>query len=84
MKVSNRSLRYLHLGLLTFWSVNLVVVIWVYFKHKEMWTEASILYLAVVSIYANMVGHWSGWQAAHVEKAIKAEDHKPSRDQDGA
>lgn len=31
------------------------------------WWE-SIPFLAVISVYANIVGHWSAWQAARAEE----------------
>jgi len=31
------------------------------------WWE-SVPFLAVISVYANIVGHWSAWQAAHSEE----------------
>lgn len=39
-----------------FWAVNLAAV---WFIPQS----ARISYLIVVSIYANFVGHWSGWSA---------------------
>lgn len=32
------------------------------------WWKESILWVAFMSLYANVVGHWSGYQAARVEK----------------
>lgn len=56
-----------HFNLAIFWAINLPVVCAVYFLLPEVWKGASILYLAVVSIYANFVGEISSWQAAKVE-----------------
>ena len=50
-----------------FWLANFPPVIVVYVFAPETWKQASILYLALVSIYANVSGHWSAWQAARVE-----------------
>lgn len=35
-----------------------------------LWRE-SVPFLVGVSIYANIVGHWSSWGAARAEDAIK-------------
>lgn len=48
--------RRLHFWLMMFWAANLGVV-WLL---PESW---RIPYLICVSIYANFVGHWSGWSA---------------------
>lgn len=56
-----------HLWLAIFWAVNLPIVCAVYFFLPDVWKGASILYLAIVSIYANFAGEISGWQAAKVE-----------------
>jgi hypothetical protein len=38
------------------------------------WQE-SIVFLVFVSIYANVVGHWSSWQAARTEvRQVEQED----------
>lgn len=57
----------IHLWLAIFWAVNLPVVCVVYFALPDVWKGVSILYLAIVSIYANFAGEISGWQAAKVE-----------------
>ena len=33
-----------------------------------LWWRESILWVASMSLYANMVGHWSAYQAARAEK----------------
>ena len=48
--------RRLHLAMMVFWGVSLAFVWFL----PEAW---RIPYLMVVSIYANFVGHWSGWSA---------------------
>jgi len=49
------------------WALHFPVIIYLYFFQNDVWESASILYLALVSIYANVAGHWAGWQAARVE-----------------
>lgn len=53
-----------------FWAFNFPPVIICYFFLPDVWKEASILYLALVSIYANFVGHWSAWEAAKPTEVI--------------
>lgn len=50
-----------------FWAANFPPVIVCYIFLPDVWKTASILYLALVSIYANFVGHISAWQASRVE-----------------
>jgi hypothetical protein len=33
-----------------------------------LWWKESILWVLLISIYANIVGHWSSYQAARAEK----------------
>jgi hypothetical protein len=33
-----------------------------------IWWRDSILWLAIMSLYANVVGHWGAYQAAHAER----------------
>lgn len=35
-----------------------------------LWWKESILWVAFMSLYANVVGHWSAYQASHAEEAI--------------
>ena len=34
-----------------------------------VWWRDSVPFLVFVSVYANVVGHWSSWQAARAEEA---------------
>ncbi len=54
--MTSRTGRKIHLAMMIFWGINLVAV-WF------MPPDWRIPYLVVVSIYANFVGHWSGWSA---------------------
>lgn len=54
--MSPRTGRRIHLALICFWAANLVGVWFL----PESW---RIPYLVVVSIYANLVGHWSAFAA---------------------
>ena len=59
--------------LTVFWLLNFPPVIAVYIWAPETWKQASILYLALVSIYANVAGHLAAWQASRIE-VIQNED----------
>lgn len=62
--MSSETGRKVHLTLMLFWATQLVLV---WFLPSD-W---RIPYLVFVSIYANMVGHWSGWSA---ERPSEVED----------
>jgi len=53
--------------LTVFWLLNFPPVIAVYIWAPDAWKQASILYLALVSIYANVAGHLAAWQASRIE-----------------
>lgn len=55
------------------WLCHFPVVVSVYFFLPDVWEQVSILYLALVSIYANVAGHLSAWQASRVE-VVQDED----------
>ena len=51
-----------------FWLCNFPPVITVYLLvDNETFQKVCLLYLALVSIWANVAGHWSAWQASRVE-----------------
>jgi hypothetical protein len=60
------------------WICHFPVVIFLYFFFPDTWEKISILYLALVSIYANVAGHLAAWQASRVEvlqqKQMDAQD----------
>lgn len=35
-----------------------------------LWWNASILFIGVASVYANVVSHWTAFQAAKAEEAV--------------
>jgi hypothetical protein len=57
-RVSDRKL---HLVLAVAWGGMLVPTL--------LWWKESILWVAFMSLYANVVGHWSAYQAARAEEA---------------
>lgn len=60
------SARRLHLALTVGWAVFAIPVL--------VWWKDSIVLILMISIYANVVGHWSAYQAARSEKAAQSED----------
>lgn len=43
-----------------------------------LWWKDSVFWVALMSLYANLVGHWSSYQAAHAEsKVLKKMDEPP-------
>jgi hypothetical protein len=67
MKLSTKGLKTLHGWLTVQWALHLPVVVFLYIFFPDAWEKASILYLALVSIYANAVGHFGAWQATRTE-----------------
>jgi hypothetical protein len=57
--------RRIHFWMMVFWGIN-IVLIWFL---PQSW---QIPYLIVVSIYANFVGHWSGWSAERPSEVVKS------------
>jgi hypothetical protein len=51
----------LHLVLTIAWATLLIPTL--------LWWRTSILWVAFMSLYANVVGHWSAYQAARAERA---------------
>jgi len=49
-----------------FWILNFPPVIVIYVWAPDVFKQASILYLALVSIYANVAGHLAAWQASRI------------------
>lgn len=39
------------------------------------WME-SVIFVSAVSIYANLVGHWSSWQASRTEQKQDRQERK--------
>lgn len=45
-----------------------------------LWWHDSVLWVALMSLWANTAGHWSAYQAAHAEERLlrrMREDRKP-------
>jgi hypothetical protein len=59
IKRANREAK-THLGLAFMWVALILPTL--------LFWSSSILWILMISIYANIVGHWSAYQAAHAEK----------------
>lgn len=59
------SLKQFHLAMTVGWAVMLVPTL--------LWWKESILWVATMSLYANVVGHWSAYQASRAEKEAASE-----------
>lgn len=63
-----KRLRAFHAWATLFWMANFPPVIALYLlTTSSRFQRFCLLYLAVVSIYANVAGEWSAWQASRVE-----------------
>lgn len=52
-------LRKLHAVMTIFWVIMAIPTV--------LWWHDSILYVALISVYALIIGHWSAWQASRAE-----------------
>jgi len=52
-----------HLWMMVVWAVLLIPTL--------LWWRESVLWVAVMSWYANLVGHWGSYQAARAEQKIE-------------
>jgi hypothetical protein len=50
-----------------FWLANAVVVVVIFAFAQPVWKSVSVLYLVLVSLYANFATDFTNWQAARVE-----------------
>lgn len=41
-----------------------------------LWWRDSVLWVAIMSLWANVAAHWSAYQAAHAEKTATKGQHK--------
>lgn len=60
--VSAKRMRQVHLVLTVAWFLMMPVAVY------TGWV-ASVVFISVISIYANFVGHFSSWQASRAEEA---------------
>lgn len=51
-----------HLLMVTLWALLLAPTL--------LWWWESILWVAIMNLYANLAGHWSAYQAAHAEERL--------------
>lgn len=65
MKITPRQIKKLHLGAAIVWGLLAIPSV--------IWWKESVLWVITISIYANIVGHLSGYTAARTDEA--AEDN---------
>jgi hypothetical protein len=53
----------LHLFMTVIWALMAIPTV--------LWWKESILWVAFMSLYANVVGHWSAYQGSRAEKEAK-------------
>lgn len=56
-----RFMRRFHFAMLLFWLVAILPTL--------IWLKESILWVALMSVWANIAAHFAAWQAAHGEEA---------------
>ena len=54
-------LRHLHAALTVAWLITAIPAV--------LWWRNSVAFVVFASVYANVVGHWSAWQATRAEEA---------------
>lgn len=52
-----------HAYMTLFWLVMIVPAV--------LWWKESILFVIIISLWANVASHWASFQAAHAEKRVK-------------
>ena len=61
--------------LTVFWLLNFPPIIWLYLAvDNETFQRVTILYLALVSIWANVGTHFAGWVAGRTEVKVEAQE----------
>lgn len=61
MKITPRQIKKLHLGAAIVWGLLAIPSV--------IWWKESVLWVIIISIYANIVGHLSGYTAARADEA---------------
>ncbi|XUA17644.1 hypothetical protein ACQVA2_13265 [Citrobacter sp. OP27] len=63
MKITPQQIKKLHLGAAIAWGVLAIPSV--------IWWKNSVLWVIIISIYANIVGHLSGYTAARADEAAE-------------
>ncbi|MGA4664256.1 hypothetical protein ACK6SE_02500 [Enterobacter ludwigii] len=65
MSISPRTIKRCHLTAAIIWFLLAIPSV--------LWWKSSVLWVIIISIYANIVGHLSGYSAARAVKAAESE-----------
>ncbi len=70
------SLARVHLSLTGLWALAVIPTV--------IWWHDSILWVAFISVYANVATHWGAYQASRAEQAVTSGDAEAVSDPDPA
>lgn len=59
-------MRYFHLTMMIVWPILAIPTI--------LWWKSSVLWVAVLSLYANFAGEFAAWHSSRTEKAVEDAD----------
>jgi hypothetical protein len=62
-------MRRVHIGLTIFWALAAIPTL--------LWWRDSILWVAFMSLWANVASHWAAYQASRVEDQVSDSDSPP-------
>ncbi|AKZ73969.1 hypothetical protein [Enterobacter roggenkampii] len=65
MSISSRTIKRCHLAAAIIWFILTIPSV--------IWWKNSVLWVIIISIYANIVGHLSGYSAARADQAAESE-----------
>lgn len=66
MKLTPKMIKKMHLAAAALWVLLAIPSV--------IWWKNSVLWVIIISIYANVVGHLSGYTAARADEAAESED----------
>lgn len=66
MKITASFMKYFHMTMMIVWGLLLIPTL--------LWWKDAIVWVAIMSIYANFVGHLSGYSGARAERRIEKQE----------
>lgn len=76
-KTTSECLKTVNGWLAVIWALNLPVIVALYYIDRALFDKISILYLAIVSIWANWATHGAAWISGRVEVKAEKKDESP-------